>query len=89
MLDKLSSPNVLAFPDFEAAISGPRKFRLVTNVSADGLSVVLEQQQPDGSFRPLRYLSRITLDSERKWSISEPECAAIIWTIKRATTIVF
>ena len=66
MLDKLFSPNVLAFPDFEAAISRSRKFRLVTDASADGLDVVIEQQQPDGSIRPLRYLSRTTLDNERK-----------------------
>ena len=83
MLDDLSSPNVLAFPDFEAAISGSRKFRLVTDASADGLSVVIEQQQPDGSIRPLRYLRRTTLDNERKWNISELECAAIVWAIKR------
>ena len=47
MLDQLSSPKVLAFPDLEAAIPGSRKFRLVTNASADGLGVVIEQQQPD------------------------------------------
>ena len=83
MLDELSSPNVLALPDFEDAISGSRKFQLVTDASADGLGVVIEQQQPDGSIRPLRYLSRTTLDSERKWSIPELECAAIVWAIKR------
>ena len=83
MLDGLSSPNGLAFPDFEAVVSGSRKFRLVTDVSADGLGVVIEQQQPDVSIRPLRYLSRTTLDNERKWNISELECAAIVWAIKR------
>ena len=66
MLDKLSNPNVFAFPDFEAAISRSRKFRLVTGISADGLGVVIEHQQPDGSIRPLRYLSRTILDNERK-----------------------
>ena len=54
MLDELSSPNVLTFLDFEVAISGSRKFRLVTDASADGLGVVIEQQQPDGSIRLLR-----------------------------------
>ena len=48
MLAELSSPNVLAFPDFEAATSGSRKFRLVTDASADGLGVVMKQKQPDG-----------------------------------------
>ena len=82
MLDELSSPNVLAFPDLEAAISEPRKLRLVTDASADGLGVVIVQQQPDGYIRPLRYLGRTTLDNEPKWSISELECAAIVWAIK-------
>ncbi|CAN0045372.1 unnamed protein product [Ascophyllum nodosum] len=44
MLDELFSPNVLAFPDFEAAISGSRKFRLITDASADGFGAVIEQQ---------------------------------------------
>ena len=41
ILDELSSPNVLAFPDFEAAFSRSRKLRLATDASADGLSVVI------------------------------------------------
>ena len=44
MLDELFSPNVLAFPDFEAAISGSRKFRLITDASADGFGAVIEQR---------------------------------------------
>ena len=83
MSDKLSSPNVLAFPDFEAAISGLRKFRLVTDASADGLGVVIEQKQPDGSVWPLRCLSRTALDIKRKWGISELKCAAIVQAIRR------
>ena len=82
MLDESSSPNVLAFPYFEAPISGSRNFRLVTDASADRLGVVREQQRSDDSIRSPRYLSRTTLDNERKWSISELECAAIVWAIK-------
>ena len=89
ILEELSTPNVLAFPDFEAAISESRKFRLVADASADGLGVVIEQQQPDGSIRPLRYLSRPTLDNERKWNISELECATIVWAIKRNRQIFY
>ena len=44
MLDELFSPNVLAFPDFEAAISGSRKFWLITDASADRFGAVIEQQ---------------------------------------------
>ena len=72
----------MAFPDFEAAISGSRKLRLVMDASADRLGVVIEQEQTDGSIRPLRYLSRTPLDNERKWSIFELECAAIVRAIK-------
>ena len=84
MLDELYSPNVLAFSDFEAANSGLRKFRLITDASADGLGVVIEQQPPDGSIRLLRYLSRTTLDIKRKWSISELECTVIVQAIRRS-----
>ena len=45
--------------------------------------MVIEQQQPDGSFRPPRYLSRTTLNIKRKWSSSELECAAIVQAIRR------
>ena len=79
MLDELSSPNDLAFPEIEAAISGSRKFRLITDARADGLGVVVEQQQPDGSIRSLRYFSKTTLDR----SISELECAAVVKAIRR------
>ena len=82
MLDELSSPNVWAFLDFEAAISGSRKFRLVKDTSADGLGVAIEQQQPDEPIQPLHYLRRTALDNQRKWSISELERAAIVWAMK-------
>ena len=45
--------------------------------------MAIEQQQPDGPIQSLHYLRRTTLGNERKWSISELECAAIVWAIKR------
>ena len=67
LLKRLSSPDVLAFPDFKAAISGDRPFRLVTDASSsvDGLDAVIEQMQPDQSNRPLCFSSRSTLPNER------------------------
>ena len=53
MLDEMSSPNVLAFLDFEAAILGSRKLRLVKDTSADGLGVAIEHQQPNGLIQPV------------------------------------
>ena len=61
LLKRLSSPDVLAFPDFKAAISGDRPFRLLTDASVRGLDAVIEQMQPDQSNQPLCFLSRSTL----------------------------
>ena len=44
---------------------------------------MIEHQQPDGSIRPLRDLSRTTLDNERKSNISDLELAANWRAIKR------
>ena len=68
LVKRLSSPDVLAFLDFEAALSGDRPFRLITDASVDGLGAIIEQAQPDSSTRPLCFLSRTTLPNERNWS---------------------
>lgn len=58
MLDKLSSPEVLAFPCYRGAISGKHPFRLNTDESVSELGAVVEQEQEDGVIRPLVYLSQ-------------------------------
>ena len=78
MLDELFSPNNLAFPDLEAAISGSRNVRLVTDASARRTRCGDRTAN-----RPLRYFRRTTLDIKRKWSISELGCAAIVQAIRR------
>ena len=83
LIKRLTSPDVLAFPDFKAALSGDRPFRLITDASVDGLGAVIEQAQTDSSTRPLCFLSRTTLPNERNWSATELECAAIVWAIKK------
>ena len=52
LIKRLTSPDVLAFPDFKAALSGDRPFRLITDASVDGLGAVIEQAQTDSSTRP-------------------------------------
>ncbi|CAB1111520.1 unnamed protein product [Ectocarpus sp. CCAP 1310/34] len=89
MKDKLSSPEVLAFPDYEGAITGKRKFRLITDASISGLGAVIEQEQEDGTVRPLCYLSRSTYPNERRWSATELECGAIVWAIKKNRTLFY
>ena len=80
LIKRLTSPDVLAFPDFKAALSGDRPFRLITDASVDGLGAVIEQAQTDSSTRPLCFLSRTTLPNERA---TELECAAVVWAIKK------
>ena len=83
LLKRLSIQDVLAFPDFKAAVSGKRSFRLITDASIDGLGAVVDQAQPDTPTRPLRLLRRSTLPNVRNWSATELECAAIVWAAKK------
>ena len=82
-MEQLSSPDVLAFPDFDAAITGGRLFHLMTDASVDGLGAVVEQEQKYGTVRPICVLSRSTPPNERNWSATELECAAIVWAVKK------
>ena len=82
VLKQLVSSEVLAFPDFQAAIDGSRKLQLVTDASK-GFGASSEQKQPDGTIRPLLYINRTTLPSEKNWNTSELECGALVWAIKK------
>ena len=89
LVKRLSNPDVLAFPDFKAAMSGDRPFRLITDASIDGLGAVIEQKQSDSSTRLLCFLSRTTLPNERSWNATELECAAIVWAVKKNRQLFF
>lgn len=82
-LNRLPSPDVLAFPDFKSALSAERPFRLVADASIERSGAVVEQLQPDTSTRPLCFLSRTTLPIERNWSATEVECVAVVWAVKK------
>ena len=62
---------------------GSHPFRVYCNASIEGFGATLEQEQPDGSVRPIAYVSRATLDSERHWTPLELEADSIVWVIKR------
>ena len=68
---KLTSAPVLANPD----ISKP--FELFTDASDIAVGAVLQQ---DG--RPIEYASRALTSLERKYSVSEKECLAILYALK-------
>lgn len=43
LLERLLNPDVLALPEFDAAITSGRLFHLVTDPSVDGLSAVVSK----------------------------------------------
>ena len=82
LLRELCEPPVLVFPNWDAAVDGSRPFRLYCDACRDGFGATLEQQQEDGSVRPITFLSRVKLQKERNWIVLELEVGAIVWAIK-------
>ena len=72
----------MVYPDWDAVADNSRPFRLYCDASLDSFGATLEQDQPNGSVRPIPYMSRATLDSERSWTPLELEAGSIVWAIK-------
>ena len=64
----LTSCPVMAYWDTEADT------RVTTDASPLGLGAILEQKQPDGSYRPVYYASRKLTEVEGRYSQFEREC---------------
>ena len=58
------------------------KTRLTTDASPVGLGAVVEQEQTDGSFKPVWYASRSLSATERRYSQFEREVLGIIWVVE-------
>ena len=82
-LRELVSPPILVYPDWDAVADNSCAFRLYCDASIDGFGATLEQEQPDGSVRPIVFISRTTLDSDRSWTPLDLEAGSIAWAIKR------
>ena len=67
----------LVFPDYDAVTDLSRPFRLYCDAGIDGFGATVEQDQPDGTIRPIVYVSRATLDSERNWTPLDLEAGSI------------
>ena len=78
LLAELVASPILVFPDWDAAIDTSRPFRLHCDASTTGLGATLEQEQPDGSIRPIVYISRPTLDNEQNWTPMELEAGCVV-----------
>ena len=89
LLAELATPPILIFPDWDAIVDTSRPFRLHCDASTAGLGATLEQEQPDGSVRPIVYISRATLDHEQNWTSMELEAGCIVWSIRRLRRYLF
>lgn len=66
----------LASPDYD------RPFILHTDASELGFGAVLTQQV-DGVEHPISYMSTQLNDAQHNYSVTELECAAVVWAIKQ------
>ena len=89
LLAELATPPILIFPDWDAVIDTSRPFRLHCDASTAGLGATLEQEQQDGSIRPIVYISRDTLDNEQNWTPMELEAGCVVWGIGRLRRYLF
>ena len=83
LLHDLSRPPILVFPDWDAVEDNSRPLRLCSDACIDGFGASLEQEQSDGTVRPIVYISRATLPAERNWTVLDLEAGSIVWAIKR------
>ena len=58
------------------------KTRLITDASPVGLGAILEQEQSDGSYRPVMYASRSLTEVERRYAQFEKEALGIVWAVE-------
>ena len=81
-----------AFADTKAELSSPRILALYntaakTKVSADASSFrlggVLSQEQSNGSWQPISYISRSLTPTEQRYAQIEKECLAVTWACER------
>ena len=72
----LMTPPILAYPDFE------RPFILYTDASTFALGAILSQLGEDKKEHVIAYASRTLNIHERKYSITELECLAVVWAVK-------
>ncbi len=73
---RLVSKPILRMPDLD------KNFILRTDASDTGLGAVLLQQHDDGLF-PVCFASRKLLDREKRYSVIERECLAVVWRIRK------
>ena len=83
ILAELATPSIPVFPKWDAVADGSRPFHVYCDACVDGFGAALEQEQEDGSVKPIAYISRATLDSESHWTPLDLEAGSIVWALNR------
>ena len=73
----MSSPRVLAYPDFE------KPFVVETDASSVSVGAVLAPNKEDGKIHPIQYTGRTMNTSERKYYACEREALKFIFALKK------
>ena len=79
---EITTPPVFVCPNWDAVTDGSRPFHVYCDACIDVLGAALEQEQADGSKKPIAYISRATLDSEIHWTPFDLEGGSIVWALK-------
>jgi RNase H-like domain found in reverse transcriptase len=77
----LSETTLLAYPGFD------RPMEVHPVAISYGIGVAL--QHSEGNHRPLAFASRILSKSEVNYYVTEKECLAILWALKKFRSIVW
>ena len=74
---KLATAPVVTYPNFD------RPFILYTDASGGGVGAVLHQKGEDSRERIITCMSRTYNKYEKKYPITEQECLAVVWDVKK------
>ncbi|CAB1115089.1 unnamed protein product [Ectocarpus sp. CCAP 1310/34] len=77
LLSELARPPILVFPDWASIEDNSRPLRLCSDACIDGFGASLEQEQLDGSVRPIVYITRAILAAERNWTVLDLDLVAL------------
>ena len=83
VLAELVTPQILVFPEWDAVADCSSPGHVYYDSWIGGVGAALEQEHPNGSVRPISYIGRANLDSERHWTPLDLEAGSIVRVIKR------
>ena len=80
--NKVSCEPILHLPDLN------KTFILCSDASEYGMGAVL-LQEVDGENFPIAFASKKLTDTQRRYSVMEKECLAIVWAVKKFQAFLF